>query len=361
MTKAMYVHVPFCDHICAYCDFTRCGYYKPLVDQWLHAMIKELHDKALSPCKSVYIGGGTPSTLNEEQLESLLTALLPYTKHAVEYTMEVNAESLSEAKIALLVQYGVNRISMGAQSFQPHHLKKIERVADYAMIKQRIAQLRFYDITNISLDFMYGLPDQTMSEWVEDLHRAVALPITHLSLYALTIEEHSRFGRAQIQPCDADLEADFYETAIKLLEENGFEHYEISNFARDQRFSEHNLAYWHYDDFYGIGCGASGKENHIRYDNTRNLHTYIQNGPCPDKTLLSAKDEMFEMMMMGLRIKKGVSDVMFHQRFACSYHDVFDTAIQKHCASGNLLESNHRLYASKQGMMLLHEILVDFL
>lgn len=361
MTKAMYVHVPFCDHICAYCDFTRCGYYPPLADKWLHAIIKELEKKAPSPCESVYIGGGTPSSLNETQLEALLVALAPYAKQADEYTMEVNAESLSLAKIKLLEKAGINRISMGAQSFEPHHLKRMERMSDYAMIQERIAQLREHHITNISLDLIYGLPDQNMAEWEADLHKAIALPITHLSLYALTIEANSRFGKAKVQPCDADLEADFYERAIECLSANGFHHYEISSFERNHHVSHHNLAYWHYDDFYGIGCGASGKEHHVRYDNTRNLHTYIQHGPSPETTVLSQEEEMFEMMMMGLRLAEGVSDTLFHQRFDRSYHDVFHTAIQKHRSLGNLQVKEDRLCTTGQGMMLLHEILVDFL
>lgn len=361
MTNAMYVHVPFCDHICAYCDFTRCGYHALLADRWLTAVKNELNRKSLSACSTVYIGGGTPSTLNESQLQALLEALAPYTKQVREYTMEANAESLSPAKISLLVQYGVNRISMGAQSFQPHHLRRMERIADYSLIQQRIVELRAHHIHNISLDLMYGLPDQNLAEWKDDLNKAMTLPITHLSLYALTIEENSRFGKANIKPCDPDREADFYETALALLEANGFQQYEVSNFARDQHVSQHNLAYWHYDDFYGIGCGASGKENHMRYDNTRNLHTYIQSGPSPEATILTVEDERFEMMMMGLRLTEGVCDTKFYERFACSYHDVFGAAIQKHIALGNLQERNRRLYPTKQGMMVLHEILVDFL
>lgn len=361
MTQAMYVHVPFCDHICAYCDFTRCGYYEPLADRWLNAIKDELQHKTLSPCTSVYIGGGTPSALSVAQLTALLEVLQPYVGAESEYTTEANGESLSREKITLLKQYGVNRISLGLQSFQPHHLQRMGRKCDGTMIRQRIAELRSYHIDNISLDLMYGLPDQTMAEWVEDLQQAMALPITHLSLYALTIEPNSRFGKAKLPPCDPDLEADFYETAIALLEANGFHQYEVSNFARDDHVSRHNLAYWHYDDFYGIGCGASGKENHMRYDNTRNLHTYIESGPNPQKILLTPADEQFEMMMMGLRLKEGVSDIVFKQRFACSYHDVFSAAIEKHIQRGNLQEQDHRLSTTKQGMMLLQEILVDFL
>lgn len=361
MLNAMYVHVPFCDHICAYCDFPRCGYHAPLVEKWLIALEQELHQVQPSACKSIYIGGGTPSCLHIKQLYRLLQLLSAYAGGVEEYTIEVNADSLDQEKIALCKQFGINRISMGAQSFQPALLQKMERKADLAMMKERIAWLRKAGITNISLDLIYGLPNQTLDLWKADLDIAVQLPITHLSLYALTIEEHSKFGREHIAPCDEDLEADYYELALRTLKEHGFDHYEISSFARDNHVSMHNLAYWHYEDFYGIGCGASGKENHVRYDNTRNLHTYLTQGTSRNELHLSKEEEMFEMMMMGLRLKEGVDEATFIERFDCSYHSVFEPAIQKHLQLGNLKECNAHLATTKQGMMLLHEVLVDFL
>lgn len=361
MGKATYVHVPFCHHICAYCDFMRCGYYEPLVDRWLNAITQEIKDKALSECETIYIGGGTPSSLTADQLRCLFEALKPYATKVKEYTIEVNADSLTKDKIILMKQYGINRISMGAQTFQTELLKKIERVADYAMIKDRIEELHEIGIHNISLDLMYGLPNQTMKQWKQDLIRAQALPISHISLYALTIEEHSKFGREHVAPCEEELEADFYECAMKSLEEYGFEHYEISSFARNKQYALHNLAYWHYDDFYGIGCGASGKEKHMRYDNTRNLNEYIEVGPKPIQTELSKSDEMFEMMMMGLRIKEGVSKQRFYEQFACDPMEVFKEAITKHIQAKNLIENKTHIHTTKQGMMMLHNVLVDFL
>lgn len=361
MVQAIYVHVPFCNHICAYCDFMRCGYHKPLADAWLMAVKRELQEKSINSCRTIYIGGGTPSSLSAIQLRSLLAMLQPYMQPDSEVTIEANADSFNEEKIKICCEYGVNRISMGAQTFQPGLLKRIERIADFPMIQQRIQQLHEYGISNISLDLMYGLPDQTMQQWISDLHKAAALPITHLSLYALTIEEHSKFGREHVAPCEDDLEADFYETALQILKEHGFEHYEISSFARGQCYSQHNLAYWHYDDFYGIGCGASGKEHHERYENTRNLHTYIQSGASSSFIKLTKEDEMFEMIMMGLRIKEGVSDKLFFERFQCSYHEVFASPIKKHMALHHLKEIDHHLSTTKQGMMILHDILVDFL
>ena len=361
MKQALYVHVPFCDHICAYCDFVRCGYHERLADQWLLAIEKELADKQPYEAPSIYIGGGTPSALSLKQLEKLLAYIKPYATQVSEYTIEANADSFTQDKIALCKAYGMNRVSLGAQSFSSRLLKRMGRIADETMVRTCIKQLRQAGIDNISLDLMYGLPEQSMDDWVKDLEKACTMDIMHLSLYALTIEEHSRFGREQVLPCDPESEADFYEKAIQVCEAHQLEHYEISSFAKDAHYSMHNLAYWHYDDFVGIGCGASGKQDHQRYDNTRNLHTYIQHGPSPDIIALSKTDEMFEMMMMGLRIKNGVDDYLFRQRYACSYHDVFEAAIQKHLALHHLKEENHHLRTTKQGMMVLHDILVDFL
>lgn len=361
MSEALYVHVPFCNHICAYCDFMRCIYREALAEQWLNAVQRDLQEQNLLHAQSVYIGGGTPSALSHTQLRRLLEMLQPSMKQAKEVTMEANADSFDQAKIALCAMYGVNRISLGAQSFDTALLRRMGRVADEEMIVNCIAHLHRAGIDNISLDLIYALPDQTMAQWESDLRKACALPITHLSLYSLTIEENSRFGREHVSPCDEELEADFYEAALRICKDNGFEHYEISSFAKDHHYSMHNLAYWHYDDFCGIGCGASGKQKHHRYDNTRNLHTYITRGPEPKITELSKADEMFETMMMGLRIQTGVDDDRFRERYGCSYHERFGAAIQKHIALGNLRDDPPYLHTTKQGMMLLHEILVDFL
>lgn len=359
--KALYVHVPFCDHICAYCDFTRCRYYEPLAKQWLAAIARELQQQQPTECRTLYIGGGTPSALSLSQLQQLLQLLAPYAKDCEEYTIEVNADSFSDDKISACQRYGINRISMGAQTFQKKLLAVIERKADYAAIADTIARIHSQGIHDISLDLMYGLPGQTMAQWEEDLLRASALPITHLSLYALTIEAHSTFGRNKVPPCDPDLEADFYEKAIQILTDKGFTHYEISNFARNQHYAKHNLMYWHYEDFYGIGCGASGKINHERYDNTRNLHTYITQGADAKRIALSREDEMFETMMMGLRLQQGIDKQQFYERFHEPVDMVYEAAIQKHVALSHLINTADTLKTTYRGMLLLHEILVDFL
>lgn len=361
--KAVYVHVPFCRDICAYCDFTRCRYHAGLADQWLLAVERELQEKlAQVSVETAYIGGGTPSALNSRQLEQLLKLLAPYTAKVQEYTMEANVESLEDEKIELLKRYGVNRISLGVQTLQPTLLPIIGRRHTRKEVVERIQQLHRYGIHNISIDLIYGLPQQTMEMWKEDLQDiAQHFQISHISLYALTIEEHSQFGRDGVQNIDADVEADMYLYAVSYLQQHGFTQYEISNFAKPNAASLHNQMYWNYEDFCGIGCGASGKSGHIRYDNTRNLHTYLQKGSCPDIIELSRQDEMFEMLMMALRMKQGMRLSLFRERFAADFTALYPAALQKNIASGMLVVENDHVKATDEGMLLLHDVLVDFL
>lgn len=361
MIQAMYVHVPFCNAICAYCDFTRCKYHKPLVDLWLHRIIQDINDIPKCDLQTLYIGGGTPSSLHTEQLYSLLQALAPFTQKVKEFTIEANADSLDDDKIACMKKFHVNRISLGAQSFQPELLRIIERDAGYEMIAQRITTLYEFGIDNISIDLMYGLPTQTLAMWKDDLAKAITLPINHISLYSLTIEEHSKFGRMAVAPCDEELESDMFEFAISFLQEHGFNHYETSNFAREDKASLHNQMYWHYEDFYGIGCGASGKQDHQRYDNTVNLHTYITQGASPVITSLSKQDEMFEMVMMNLRLCEGIQEDTFFQRFHQTLNDTYKDIIEQQIALGNLQRKQGCVKTTYQGMMTLNEVLLNFL
>lgn len=363
MCKACYLHVPFCQEICAYCDFTRCRYHHGLVERWLDRMKQEIK-KTLKPgiLKTIYIGGGTPSALSKQQLEALFIALSPYTSEIEEYTMEANVESLGIDKIQLCKQYGINRISLGVQSLQPDILSYIHRHHNINDIKQCLVHLQEVGITNISVDMIYGLPNQTLSMWREDLSKLVhEFAITHISLYALTIEDHSEFGRNRVQPCDPDLEADMYENAVHYLSQTGFPRYEISNFAKVGYESKHNLMYWDYEDFYGIGMGASGKRHHTRYDNTKNMEIYFQKGADSDIIQLNKEDEMFEMIMMSLRLERGLCIQHFYEVFYENVFMKFRHQIEKNIQNQMLILENGFLKATPKGFLLLNDLLIDFL
>ena len=360
--KACYVHVPFCQTICAYCDFTRCGYHKGLADKWLTAVEQEIEEKLQGSLETLYLGGGTPTALTLPQLEKLLQVLQPYSSTCKEFTIEANVESFSKDKIALCKRYGVNRVSLGVQSLQPSLLKVIERAHSKEDILHVLQDLHEAGIHNISIDLMYGLPTQTMQMWQEDLQEVVSsFPISHISLYALTIEKNAKFGRNQVQPADAGLEADMYEYAIDFLTSHGFVQYEISSFAKDGKESMHNKMYWTYEDFYGIGCGASGKQHHIRYDNTKSLQTYLTTGSSPTQTPLSKEEEMFELLMMNLRLRKGMSLQHFYDMFHVDFTQYYAKPLQRMLDQNMLAITEGYVYASEKGYPLLHEILMEFM
>lgn len=362
MCQAAYIHVPFCQDICAYCDFFRCRYHQGLADKWLFAISKEIQDKLKHPLTTCYIGGGTPSSLTTAQLQHLLTQLSPYTKTVQEYTIEANVESLGDAELQLCYQQGINRISLGIQTLQPELLKLIHRHHAKEDVLSCIQRIHAQGIHNISIDLLYGLPTQTMEQWKADLQSVVTtFDIQHISLYGLTIEPHSAFGRMGIQQMDEDMEADMYEYAIRFLQQHGFQQYEISNFAKPGFASKHNQFYWRYEDFYGIGCGASGKCGNRRYDNTRNLETYLKQGPSAIYEELDRNALMFEMVMMALRMKQGLSRKCFYKRFGKDVLTVYKNIIEHQIEKGMLAINDAFLYATEKGYPLLNDILVEFL
>lgn len=363
MCRSAYLHVPFCQDICSYCDFTRCRYHAGLANQWLDSIQQDILMQLQGlTLETMYIGGGTPSALQPHQLSVLLAALQPYTKTCKEYTIEANVESLTAEKLRLCKAYGVNRISLGVQTLQPALLKVINRQHSKENVIQAIQLIHESGIHNISIDLIYGLPQQTMELWRQDLQEVIEhFEISHISLYALTIEEHSTFGRSNVQPMDSDLEADLYEYAIAYLTNHGYEHYEISSFAKDNLRSRHNQAYWHYDDFVGLGIGASGKQHHQRYDNTSNLHTYLTLGASPEYIPLEPVDEMFEMVMMSLRMKQGMSRQQFLNRFGKDVMEVYAEVIEEQLDRGMLELTATYLKASAAGWLLLNDVLTAFL
>lgn len=363
MVKAMYVHVPFCDSICAYCDFGRCKMQPLLADRWLTAIERELLKRQLpTAISTLYIGGGTPSALSVKQLDTLLTLLDDYAQQTEEYSVEANPENLSLEKLAVMKAHGVNRISLGVQSFNDQLIKRIERHHDKKRIDQALDQIHEAGIHNISIDLMYGLPDQTIAMLMEDLNLAANDErIKHISIYSLTIEEHSKFGRQKIAPCDNELEGMMYELIVKTLPGYGYQHYEISNFAKPGYESKHNQMYWRYEDYAGIGCGASGKENHIRYDRPFQLLNYLNDEEVFERFALSKSDEMFEFIMMGLRMKQGISLSRFEALFQCSLSDVYASAIHQNIARGWLLIEGDSLRPSEAGMTFLNDVLMAFM
>ena len=360
-SEAVYVHVPFCRAICGYCDFKRQLYKEDLADKWLKQIDVDL-SKVTGPAKRLYLCGGTPSALNKKQLETFLSSL----DHLVplnngEYTTEANPENLTLDKIKLFKQHGVNRVSLGVQSFHDQILKTLERVHHPDQVIKVITELRNEGITNISIDLMYSLPGQTLEDWKEDLRKATSLKVQHISLYSLTIEENSRFGKEKKEPLDNDCEFAMYKYAIEYLTSCGYLQYEISNFALPNYESKHNLAYWHYEDFVGVGLGAAGKKGHIRYTHVGSLEDYLAGKVNDEVVKLSDKDVHFEAIMMGLRLNEGIERKDLISRFGFDPVKEYPQAIKQNLAKGYLVCDDKNLKVTTEGRYLLNEVLEDFL
>lgn len=358
MIEHLYLHVPFCQSICHYCDFCHRLYDEEIVNKWLAELAKEIDSYHINNnLKTIYIGGGTPSSLSCWQLDKLLNLLKPYQREVIEYTVEVNPESIDIDKIKILKKYGVNRISIGVEAVQDRLLKLMNRKHNFQDV-QRIIDLFIKEgIDNISCDLMYSLPSQTIDEFKDSLVAVSALPIKHLSLYSLTIEDNTVFGKLKYEPLDEDIEADMYEMAVKYLEEKDFKQYEISNFAKDNAYSRHNLAYWTYKDFYGLSLGASGKIDNYRYDNTRSFKEYFEGKYLKEKVVLSIEDMMFEEIMMSLRLKKGLDLKRFESRYGLSFFVAYKKPYLSH-VDDFVVDNN---FLRVKNIALLNSILVDFL
>lgn len=358
MAKHLYLHVPFCTSICYYCDFCHRLYDQKIVSKWLACVKEELDSYHIKDnLETIYVGGGTPSSLSLDELRTLLEYLKPYSHNVVEYTFEANPESLDNDKIKLLSEYHVNRISMGLQAIQDKLLKMMNRKHSFDDVKRAVDNLKALGIDNISLDLMYSLPNQSLDDFKDSLQAVIDLNIPHISLYSLTIEENSAFKKMGYHSLDDEIEADMYEMAVKYLGEKGYIQYEISNFAKNEKYSKHNLGYWRYDDFFGISLGASGKLHHQRYDNTSSFKDYFNHSYKANVIDLSLKDEMFEEIMMSLRTLEGLDLKRFKERYKHDFLEIYKKPYEKHL-NDITIEND---FLKVKNLELLNSLLVDFL
>jgi len=360
MTQALYVHVPFCDKICAYCDFVRVISHPKLIADYLGALKSELDSFPKTQYKTIYIGGGTPSALNEKELTILLEILKPVSKLVQEYTIEVNPESLTPKKAKIMKRYGINRVSLGVQTFDDKELILLHRSHRKEDIRAVMELLIENGINNISIDLIYGLPLQTPESFEKSVEEAFRLPITHLSLYSLTIEPHSEFGRHKVQKVSDEMEETLYFKAIELFKKHGFHQYEISNFTHDKP-SMHNTVYWHDEDYLGLGPGAVSLINGQRIENAKNLMAYAQGQWHDTITDLSLEDQRYEFLMMGLRLKEGVQLSRYEARFQEPVSDKYGIQIESLIAKGWLSLENGWLKATETGFPLLNTVLGELL
>lgn len=367
-TKAAYVHIPFCSHICYYCDFAKVLMTGQPVEAYIDELLKEYDSYDISSLKTLYIGGGTPSVLPADQLEKLLTHLTKTLdlEELEEFTVEANPSDLTDEVLAVLANSPVNRISLGVQSFDDKLLKKIGRTHTEAQVYSSIERLRAAGFENITIDLIYGLPNQTMEMVERDVQKFLELDLPHVALYSLILEDHTVFmnrqrrGRLRL-PSD-DRNADMYEYIIEMLTSKGYSHYEVSNFGKIGYESKHNMTYWDNAEYYGIGAGASGYLDGIRYKNHGPVHHYLrEENKRVNEEVLTRKQKIEEEMFLGLRKKNGVSIERFHKKFGQTLEEVYGTIIEELAFQKMLFEADGRIQMTEKGFELGNEVFERFL
>ena len=357
-----YVHIPFCTQICYYCDFSKVFIKNQPVDSYLEHLIEEYHSYDIKKLRTLYIGGGTPTALSAPQLAFLLEKLTDKLdlSYLEELTIEANPGDLDQEKIAVLKDSPVNRVSLGVQTFNDRMLKQIGRSHLEKDIYENIANLKKAGFDNISIDLIYALPKQTMEDVKTNVAKAIALDIPHMSLYSLILENHTvfmnRMRRGKLPLPKEDLEAEMFEYIIAELEKAGFEHYEISNFSKPGFESRHNLMYWDNAEYYGIGAGASGYVNGVRYKNHGPIRHYLQaveaGNARVQEEVLTLKEQMEEEMFLGLRKKSGVSKKRFEEKFGLSFENQYGAVVSELTEQGLLVADRDIVRMTKQGLFL---------
>ena len=357
-----YVHIPFCTQICYYCDFSKVFIKNQPVDSYLEHLIEEYDSYDIKKLRTLYIGGGTPTALSAPQLAFLLEKLTDKLdlSYLEELTIEANPGDLDQEKIAVLKASPVNRVSLGVQTFNDRMLKQIGRSHLEKDIYENIANLKKAGFDNISIDLIYALPKQTMEDVKTNVAKAIALDIPHMSLYSLILENHTvfmnRMRRGKLPLPKEDLEAEMFDYIIAELEKAGFEHYEISNFSKPSFESRHNLMYWDNAEYYGIGAGASGYVDGVRYKNHGPIRHYLQaveaGNARVQEEMLTLKEKMEEEMFLGLRKKSGVSKKRFEEKFGLSFEDQYGAVVSELTEQGLLVPDRDIVRMTKQGLFL---------
>lgn len=360
MIKSCYVHIPFCKTICSYCDFCKNYHNKKIVKKYLLALEKEIKENYKNnTLKTLYIGGGTPSSLLPEELETLFKILGKFKlEKDYEFTFECNYEDITKKLLVFLKNNRVNRLSIGIESFNNKFQSILNRKINKDQMLKKIKLAKEY-FNNINVDLMYDLPTQTIDDLKEDIKIFKSLNVNHISTYSLIIEEHTDLKIKGNIKMDEELSLKMYNTIIKELKESGYIHYEISNFAKEGYQSKHNLTYWNNDEYYGFGAGASGFVNKIRYDNTRSINNYINDNKRLNEEKINKKQMMLDEVMLNLRKINGINKKEFKARYKVDLCDIFD--YHELLLKGLIKEENDFVFIQNKYLYVSNEVILKFL
>ncbi len=353
MITSLYIHIPFCKNICSYCDFSKMYYKEDIVSNYLDALEKEIN---LYFCgdglKTLYIGGGTPSSLSMDMLDKLFSILKRFKFYdKYEFTFECNIEDITEELLSFLKDNRVNRLSIGVESFNKKILKFLNRNISVDIDKKIKLAKKYF--SNINIDLIFGINGFSMEDLEEDLDKFLSYDLSHISIYSLILEDNTMLKINNYEKIDDDLSSDMYYFICDTLEKNGYKHVEISNFCKEGFEPMHNLVYWNNEKYYGFGLGAGGFIDNIRYTNTRSINNYLDGKYRYEETIVTKEIDMSNEMILGLRKIEGVSRKEFNDKFNCSIEDVFDTHLLK--------KNKDYYYIDKNNLYTSNYILKDFI
>ena len=372
----LYVHIPFCVKKCRYCDFNS---FKLNIDEkrkYLNSLKKEMElykenfkDKNID---SIFIGGGTPSILNEEEIKILFQNIKNNfkIKDSAEITMECNPGTLTLNKLKAMKECGVNRLSIGLQAVQNNHLEYIGRVHTYEEFEKNYFQAKEVGFENINIDLMYALPNQSKEDWKESLEKVVKLNPTHISAYSLILEENTElfnmYERNEFELLDEDTDIEMYKYTINYLKYHGYNQYEISNYAKKGFECKHNILYWKCENYVGLGVSASGFVNETRYNNFCDLDKYeeiIHSGkkPIEWEEKLSIKDKIEENIFLGLRMNEGIKFKDFREKYNFNFEDEYKNEIDKLKKIELINVNNEGIKLTQKGKEISNSVFVEFM
>lgn len=361
MTSNAYIHIPFCNSKCKYCSFVSF----PLIEkkeEYISALKKEISKFYKNESlKTLYFGGGTPSILSSKEFDEIIK--LFNIDKSTEITAEINPEGINSTYLKELKKVGVNRLSIGCQSFDNKILKEIGRRHNAEDVINLVKKAKDTGFKNISLDFIYGLPNQNLKNFINDLQIALDLDINHISLYGLKIEKGCYFYLHKPNNiANDDIQADMYLKAIEILTKANFDHYEISNFAQKGFESKHNLNYWDNNTYYGFGIAAHGYEGNTRYYNTSNLKEYLIN-PTTHKSfhILNKQEQLEEEIFLGFRKTKGINIEKINKKFNINFEKKYSNILYKYISYKYLKETNEGYSLTDTGFLISNTILAEFL
>ena len=367
----IYIHIPFCIRKCDYCDFLSGPSGPEEQADYVQALLREIQaveEGEGRSVSSIFIGGGTPSVLDERLLGDILREIRNRFKmeEDAEITIEVNPGTANIGKLQAYREMGINRLSIGLQSPEDRELKILGRIHNYGQFLETYQEARTVGFDNINIDLMSAIPDQTYEGWVKNLRTVAELEPEHISAYSLIVEEGTPFAARKLNLPDEDTEYNMYEATAQILKEYGFEQYEISNYARKGRECRHNVGYWTRQDYLGFGLGASSLYGKERFANTADMKKYLENSKNPEKIRekepsLTREDEMAEFMFLGLRMTKGISKADFQRCFGCTIESVYGEVLEKYESMDLLVEKDGRIFLSREGIHVSNSIMAEFL